>query len=410
MRIEIVAIGDEILKGMISNTNATFMSRALYEKGYQVTQHRVLSDELQVLKEGLEVALKHSDLVITTGGLGSTLDDHTRRIVAELFNSEFHLDQRVREDLHHRFGSQLLSLTDQATIPCKADPLLNTIGTAPGLVFKRGKTVLILLPGVPHEMQVMFTEQVLPLIQSTFPLLKKREFVPMHFCLLAESQVDPSLRELKEQFPLVEVGIYPAFGAVTVQLSSENRKQLNSFCQELKQRFAQHLFPSSSGKIAEAILQWFKEHDKRLALAESCTGGMIASLLTAIPGSSSYFLGSFVTYCDALKMNVLNVAPTVLQQEGAVSESTVRAMLQGVFARSAADFAIAVSGIAGPDGGSEEKPVGTVWAAIGQRGQLPEVGRLHLKGDRQKIILSSSNYLLGALWRKIAYGAPAFLK
>jgi nicotinamide-nucleotide amidase len=408
MHIEVVSIGDELLKGMIVNTNAAFISRALFENGYEVSRHSVFSDEPTILDKELRAALSRSSVIIATGGLGSTLDDHTRKIASILFNSEFAYNEMVAEDLKRRFGKDLETLNDQATCPSKATPLLNTVGTAPGLVFTESHKMLILLPGIPLEMQVMLTEKVIPLLQEHFPVQEKKRCVSLHCCLLTESKADPFLRKLQDRFPEVQVGIYPSYGEVTILLSSSHAEELRAFKEACEKQFATHLYTSPHHKLEEAIQNWFVRNGKTLSLAESCTGGMVASQIVSVAGASDYFLGSFVVYSDAWKQKLLGVSEQTLKEHGAVSEECAREMLAGVFRHSKADYAIAITGIAGPTGGSPEKPVGTVWAAIGQRGQEPAIGRFSLSGPRPKVIQASSRYVLGALFRKIAHGITPF--
>ncbi len=408
MHIELVAIGDELLRGTTINTNGAFLSRHLSEKGYQISRQTILSDDPVVLKEGLQEIRKRSSMVITTGGLGPTCDDRTREVLARLFSSEFQFNESIAADLKKRFGEQLTSLEDQATIPAKAKPILNRVGTAPGLIFTEDQKTWIILPGAPREMQEMFLNDVLPYLLKTHPSGVQKKSDQLHFSLLYESLVDPTLRILQEQYPQVEVGIYPAYGTLMVSMLSSQGYQLEQFRLALEKKFGPYLFQSMNGKIEEAVHAWFIQNKKTLALAESCTGGLMAAHLTALSGSSAYFFGSFVTYSNAMKTQILGVPESTIRQTGAVSKEVVTAMLDGVFKQSGADFAIAISGIAGPAGGSDQKPVGTMWAAIGERGKTPDIGTFIAKGDRQTRILSTTNNLLGALYRKVTKGIPAF--
>lgn len=407
MHIEIVSIGDELLSGMVVNINAAFMSKALFEEGYEVSRQSVFADDPLILDKELRSALSRSSVIIATGGLGSTFDDHTRKIAACLFDSECVYHEKVAQDLKSRFGEKLLSLKDQATIPEKATPLLNSIGTAPGLIFTSDKKMLILLPGVPLEMQTMFMEKVLPFLKEKMPVTKKH-FAQLHLCLITESAIDPFLRQLKKQYPDVHAGIYPFYGTVSLALRSTSKDQLKAFVEALTSRYASSVFSQKSPNIQEAIQEWFIRHRKFLALAESCTGGAISSQLVSVSGASEYLLGSFVTYSDIFKIRTLGVSENTLKTQGAVSEACVKEMLEGLFRNPEVDFAIAVSGIAGPLGGSPEKPVGTILAAIGEKGKPPDCGQFTITGSRTKIIQTTTNYLLGALWRKITQGVPAF--
>ncbi len=408
MNIEIISIGDELLKGRIINTNAAFLCRHLQQSGYHVARQTTLSDQSDLLAAGLREALSRSDLVISTGGLGPTLDDRTREIAAEIFDCDFHFDQRFADELKQRFGDRYHAVEDQARVPAKAALLPNRAGSAPGLLFSEGGKTLILMPGVPKEMEPMFLEQCLPLMEKKWPMKEKKAMVQLYFCLVYESLLDPHLRELSGRYPEVEAGIYPAHGTLCVSLLSANAEQLKRFQKELIQRFGNYNYYAPSGKIEEALLNWFVKNKKKAAFAESCTGGMIASHVTSVAGASDYFLGSFVVYSNEMKEEVLGVSRQTLLSKGAVSEEAVREMLAGIFKRTSADYAIAVSGIAGPTGGTEEKPVGTIWAAIGERGKSPDVGKFMSYGSRETIILMSTNFLLSALWRKVEKGIAAF--
>ena len=374
MIIELISIGDELLKGFIVNSNAAFLSRHLQQSGYSVVRQTTLPDESVSLTRGLKEAMQRADLVICTGGLGPTLDDRTRQIAAELFHSDFHFDQAIADDLKRRFGNMNVSIEDQATVPKKAKILHNRVGTAPGFVFAEAGKTLVLLPGVPKEMEPMFLDQALPMIQKQFPLKDKKASAQLSFCLIFESHLDPHLRELSKQFPTVEVGIYPAHGTLSVDLHASDKEELFLFKKALVDRFGDYQYKSQNGKIEEAIHSWFVQHKKKLAFAESCTGGMLSTHVTALPGASDYFLGSFVAYSNEMKEKALDVSKEMLNSKGAVSAEAVSEMLNGVFKKTSADFAIAVSGIAGPTGGTAQKPVGTVWAAIGERENLPTSG------------------------------------
>ncbi|MBI3236712.1 MAG: nicotinamide-nucleotide amidohydrolase family protein, partial [Chlamydiales bacterium] len=390
------------------NSNASFLSAHLTENGYQVVRQIALPDDPSLLQEGLEEIFRRRSLVITTGGLGPTCDDKTREIIAHLFSTDLIYREEVADDLKKRFGETLLSLKDQATIPESAKPILNRLGTAPGLLLsKEGKT-WILLPGVPQEMQEMFLQDLLPYLLKNHPPLHKKRSIKLYFSVLNESQIDPVLRLLKEEHPQVDIGIYPSYGALMLHLASADSAHLEMCRKTLAERFEPYLFDAPNGKIEEAIHAWFIANGKKLALAESCTGGAIAASLTAIPGASLYFLGSIVAYSNAMKQEILEVSHATLEKAGAVSQEAVLEMLQGVFAKTDADYAISISGIAGPDGGTAQKPVGTMWAAIGKRGEKPDVGTFFLRGNRQTRPLSAKSLLLGALYRKVTRGAPAF--
>ncbi|MGD0664924.1 MAG: nicotinamide-nucleotide amidohydrolase family protein [Rhabdochlamydiaceae bacterium] len=362
MSIEIVAVGSELLRGMIVNTNAAFLGRRLDEEGWTALRQTTLPDERSELCKGLKECLDRSSIVISTGGVGPTLDDITPQCAATLFSS-----------------------------PGK--PLKNRIGSASGVYFKEGKRMLFLLPGVPQEMEVMFDEEVLPML----PPQKKGHRVSLHFSMLRENDVDPFLREME-----FESGIYPSWGTLTVVLRGDDLAALERGKEKLKKQFHEHYYESPSGKLEEAIQEWMIRHKKTVACAESCTGGMISFQLTQIPGASNYFLGSLVTYSNHLKEKLLHVSPGTLKSEGAVSRETVHEMWKGVLQATGADFGVAVSGIAGPSGGTPDKPVGTVFYALGFKGSEPEIGTFHFKGPRSLVILRTTRRLLALIWEATA--------
>jgi len=370
--IEILAIGNEVLSGMTVNSNAAYLSQKLEHEGWDVVRHTVLPDDPGSITMGLQEALDRSTCVIATGGLGPTIDDLTLPCAENIFEGE------------------------PQEIP-------NRVGSALGLIFETEDKMLILLPGVPQEMQPMFEDTVLPYLHQELPIEEKRFQETLHLCLLKEMEVDPLLRELKKLYPKIDIGIYPAYGTLTLRLRSFDKAILQKIKNQIEDAFAKHLFPSKSGKIEEAIHDWFTAHKKTLACAESCTGGMIASKLTALAGASNYFLGSLVTYSNGLKEQLLGVSSETLKMKGAVSSETVREMLAGLLKRTGADWGIAVSGIAGPTGGTQDKPVGTVWCAIGQKGKEAVTGTFLAKGNRQTIILQAADKGLGLLWQNLRF-------
>lgn len=408
MRIEIVCIGDELLKGRIVNTNAAFIATQLVRAGYKIAQETTLSDARDSLRRGLEEALGRADLVIATGGLGPTLDDCTREVAAALFESGFHLDAHLEAQLKKRFTESAATIRNQATVPSKATLLPNPMGSASGLFFCEEKKALILLPGVPREMELMFIQSVLPLVSARWPLAGHRHSVQLHFCLLFEGLIDPLLRELSLRHPSVEIGIYPALGTLTVVLTAPSQEELERVQEALLNQFGAYHYTAPSGKIEEALLMACVHKGCTVAFAESCSGGNMAALVTSIPGASAYFLGSLVTYSNAMKQKLLGVRSDTLERYGAVSSQTVSEMCEGLLAQSGADYAVAVSGTAGPEGGSPEKPVGTLYAAIGKRGESPSTCRLLVPGNRATMMSITSHWMLGALWRHIEKGLPPF--
>ncbi len=373
MDIEIIAVGSEVLSGHTVNTNAAFLSQNLSSLGYVVSRHTTIRDDELEIERACKAAMERVSLVIVTGGLGPTLDDVTKKAVDKLFHKQISLK--------------------------------NTIGIAAG-VFYQGTSSVILLPGVPREMEAMFTIEVLPLLQEHFCLRSPCLRIGAHLCLLREVEVNPYLLDMQKQHPDVDIGIYPFQGSLWIEFSGPSKPTLEKMIYALEERFPTfYLGPYSA---AQAVHRECIARKKTLALAESCSGGAMAAALTAQPDASLYFLGSFVVYSNAWKERFLEVSRSTLQTSGAVSSEAVEQMIQGLFRETDADFAIAVSGILGPSGGSLQKPVGTVYLAIGERGQKTDIGRLKAPSDRASAIQWTVQTALSALWRRLVHGVFTF--
>lgn len=412
MTLEIISIGTEILSGYTVNTNAAFMGKQLLLAGFTVERQTVVADEYNILTESFKTALKRSKVVIVTGGLGPTLDDITKNVAADLFNSGYQYDESVAEDLRKRYGDNLATLMNQSTVPSKAIVIKNFVGTAPGFIFQGESSMLILIPGVPQEMESMMLRDVIPFLKKHLIGNHKTYDKSLQIFGLNESAVDPTLRALKEQYPLIEFGIYPSQGKVTVVMTSHQLDEpqalqaLDECFNILVSKFQAHYFSTKSGIIEEAILEAFKSRKLFLSVAESCTGGKISAKLVAISGASDYFLGGIVCYSNFLKTKLLSVSEKLLNEEGAVSEHCVSQMATSLIELTGSDYSLAISGIAGPTGGTSEKPVGTVFFAIGFKkiGSLePEVKvfKLNLKGTRVNILESASNMILFELYKSV---------
>lgn len=410
MKIEIVAIGDEVLKGSVVNGNAAFLSQELKKAGYLVDRHTVLPDNRPVMESALKEISDRSTIVITTGGLGPTIDDLTKSVLCKVFDSKLVFNDEIASDLKKRY-SNLSSLEEQSTLPAKGSFFINKLGTAPGLVFTKDGKVIIALPGVPREMEMMFVNDVLPYIQKHYPLQKKFFLEEIHLGFIPENPVDAFLKTLPAG--PVEFGIYPGYGILHVTFSvlansaDEAKKLIAPLKSKVEKEFSSHLFTSESGKIEGAIHHAFIERKKTLALAESCTGGAISAKLTAIPDCSLYFLGSIVSYSNDLKRDFLGVSSQILEKKGAVSKETVEEMVEGLLDRTSCDYAMAVSGIAGPSGGTPDKPVGTIYFAIAQRGQKIHAGKIMSRGRTRSLIIEySANIALFSLWRFLVHQNP----
>lgn len=398
MKISLVSIGDEILLGDILNTNSQFLSRELRRLGYIVSSHIVLKDDEKLLKGELRRLLEENDLVITTGGLGPTFDDKTKNVIADIFSLPIEYDREVFEDLKKRFKEDRY-VKSQAYVPKGAIVLKNELGTAPSFIVEGEGALLIALPGVPHEMERVFFS-LADYLRKKFPPEKVYK-EDLALVLLRENDVEPFLEELRSLGREVEIGIYPALALLRVSFKGK-REDVSFLKERFFKKFQDYILKEET--LLDSLKGELESKGERLALAESCTGGAVASFITKSPGASSYFLGAVVCYSNEIKRDVLGVSQETLEEKGAVSEETVSEMVRGIFNITDADYAIAISGIAGPGGGSVKKPVGTVCVAVAKRGEKVDRGVIHVPKDRGFIINYLVNFSLAVLYLRIRRG------
>ncbi|MDJ0652175.1 MAG: nicotinamide-nucleotide amidohydrolase family protein [Simkaniaceae bacterium] len=406
MTLEILSIGNELLSGHTINSNAAVIGQTLLPHGFFVEKVTLLPDEKALLKKGIEEAMERASFVIATGGLGPTGDDLTRAIIAEIFHTSLVRSDLVAANLIERFGKNLSTLEDQAMIPKGATVIPNPLGTAPGLIVE-GKATVFVLPGVPAQMEVMLPAVIAHLEKHC---TKLRYVEPLYLSLLSEQQLDPSLRLLEKENPDITIGICPSYGVLSVYVQGKDPQKIAAIRDQVAEKFKTHVFSTESKQIEKALHRWLVKHKKTLAAAESCTGGDLAARLTKQPGSSDYFLGSIVSYSNHLKETALGVSAKTLQARGAVSREVVLEMVAGVRKLSGADFAVAISGIAGPDGGAANKPVGTVWTALSTPDKTFS-GRIPLKGSirtRSSLIRYTVTYLLASFYRYLVHNIEPY--
>lgn len=370
MKISVISIGDELLKGSTINTNLAHIGQKLFEAGLLPLNSVTVPDSEAEMRDALEFSLSLCDVVITTGGLGPTADDVSKEIVASYFGKGFYEDEASKENIIERWKKLQRkdfpeSLLKQAQIIEGAEPLKNVTGTAPGIwldaVDKKGrKRLVVMLPGPPSELKPMFDNIVMPRIIARIdnPLKSKLFYVAD----TAESIVEANMQPLL--CPGLSVAYCASPGNVKLFLSSHDPALLNEKIAEVKQIFAQNILPEDCSLPVEHLIKLLREKNLKLATAESCTGGLIASEVTSIAGASDVFLGSVVSYSNDVKMSILGVKSETLAKYGAVSEQCATEMVEGVCKRLGADVAVAVTGIAGPGGGTKEKPVGLVFIAV----------------------------------------------
>ena len=389
MKAEIITIGDELLIGQVVDTNSAWMAQRLNEAGIALHQITSVHDDRQHILMALDEAFSRADIVFTTGGLGPTKDDITKHVLCEYFGTTLVEDPHVRAHIHELYKERpevLNRLTaTQWLVPQSATILPNRVGSAPIMLFEKicsplGRSLnsseaftkrLISLPGVPYEMQVAMTEQVLPYIEAKRRLGDKaREEVIHRTILLAgipESTLAIRIEDWEDALPqTMHLAYLPKDGTIRLRLSTYGEttaEEMDAQIAALLPLIADYVIAFEDKPLETILGELLKQQNATIATAESCTGGRLAAALNALPGSSAYFMGSVVAYANEVKEQVLGVEHDTLMQYGAVSEQTVRQMAEGVRRLMRTDYAIATSGIAGPDGGTEDKPVGTVWIA-----------------------------------------------
>ena len=408
MQAEIITIGDEILIGQIIDTNSAWMAQQLNAIGIQVKQISSVADHPTDITVALTLASGRADLVLITGGLGPTKDDVTKQTLSAYFGCGLRRDPNVLahvEAIFSRSNRPMLEINrKQADVLDKSDVLFNNMGTAPGMWMTHNEKSFIIMPGVPFEMKHIMQEQVLPRLLQ----MEGRQPLWHHTLLtagLGESFLAEKIADIEGALPAhIHLAYLPKPGLVRLRLTASGdnldalKQETDTIANRLRERLGDHFLADEDTKLEILLRDFMQQRALRLATAESCTGGNIARLITALPGSSSMFEGGAVTYSNAVKMALLGVEAETLDIHGAVSEQTVREMALGAQTRFDVDYAIAVSGIAGPDGGTAEKPVGLVWIAVA--GKTDVVAQRFLFGqDRAINIERSSMAALFMLWR-----------
>ncbi|MCU0442070.1 MAG: competence/damage-inducible protein A [Bacteroidia bacterium] len=374
MKAEIITIGDEILIGQIIDTNSSWLGQELSKLGIAVVHRTSVSDNRKAIVDALNAAKQRADIIIMTGGLGPTKDDITKHTLAEYFGSELTLNQEVLDWVTKIFRMRKLPMIDtnrnQALVPSNCEVLFNKTGTAPGMWFDIDGKIFISMPGVPFEMKSIFETHCIPKLQKRFelPVIIHRTILT---CNIGESFLAKKIEQLENDLPPhIKLAYLPSVGMVRLRFSGSHthyatlKNEIDVIIEHLYEIVGEYIYGEENDTLEKNIGLLLKGKNKTVSTAESCTGGYIAHLITSVPGSSAYYHGSIICYANDVKINELGVSPEVLNTVGAVSEACVLQMAQGVRAKLKTDYAIATSGIAGPDGGTAEKPVGTVWIAV----------------------------------------------
>ncbi|MDB5193152.1 MAG: CinA family nicotinamide mononucleotide deamidase-related protein [Segetibacter sp.] len=403
----IITIGDELLIGQTIDTNSAWMAQELNAIGIWVKRRVAVGDVRDEIWNALTEESKHSQIVLITGGLGPTADDITKPLLCEYFSGRLVVDEGALQNVKNIFERiikrpMLESNLKQAEVPDVCRVIQNKRGTAPGMWFDKNDVVFISMPGVPHEMKGMMTDYVLPAFQEKYSLP-----AVVHRTLLTagvgESYLAERIKEFEQALPPnIKLAYLPNYGLVKLRLTGTGSDvdaitdETESLFWQLQDLLADVMVINEDKPLEEAIGRMLTDRGKTLATAESCTGGFISSLITAIPGSSNYFMGGVVSYDNNIKQNVLGVPKKILEEKGAVSEETVIEMVKGIKRLMLTDYAIAVSGIMGPGGGTDEKPVGTVWIAVSGKGETV-CQKFNLRFDRKRNIELTATNALNAL-------------
>lgn len=408
MKSAIITIGDEILIGQVTDTNAVWISKNLNKIGIQVGEMVTVSDDAGQITSTLDRYIGKYDLLIMTGGLGPTTDDITKPTLAAYFNSQMVTHPEIQEKIityfKERGRSMIESNLKQADVPDACRVLINNHGSAPGMWFEKEGTILISLPGVPYEMKGLMEDHVLPelISRNSVPHVVHRTIMTQG---VPESYLAAMLADWEKALPAcVKLAYLPRPGIVRLRLSvvdkcaSEAEQLLEVIIDKLLDIIPQHIFGYDDITLEESLGELLRDRKLTLSSAESCTGGNIARMITSVPGSSAYYSGSVIAYANRIKSEVLGVDPDLIEKKGAVCKEVVEQMASGVRDLLGTHAAISTSGIAGPDGGSDEKPVGTTWICV-QYGDESYAKQYRFGGSRERIIDQASHSALQLLRR-----------
>lgn len=406
MNATLITIGDEILIGQVMDTNSVWIAQKLNEIGIWVSDKKTLGDDAEAIISALEQSLERNNLVLITGGLGPTKDDITKKTIADYFHKSLIFHEPTWENMLEILKIFKRTPNESHRIQCfmpeNTKILSNKVGTAPGMWFEENGKIVVSMPGVPFEMKYLMEHHVLPSLKAKFC-----KDIIIHKTIrtagAGESEISAKLESFEENLPSnISLAYLPDFGQVRLRLTAKGQneseliQEINQLTHSINEILGNIIYGYDDENLEKSIGRRLVAQNKMMVCAESCSGGYISHLITQNSGSSAYFKGSFVTYSNDMKMNILGVNKDTLEKHGAVSESTVIEMLDGALEKSKADVGIAISGIAGPDGGTDQKPIGTIWIAIGNL-EVKKTFELHLFKERIKNIQYSSTIALNQL-------------
>ncbi len=407
MDISIIVIGDELLIGQVTDTNSGWIARHITPYGWKVKTVRVVADDADDIKHAISESFAQTDVILMTGGLGPTKDDITKQTLCDYFGGELVLDEATRQNVNMIFEKRHLVMNEltarQAMVPSSCRVIQNEVGTAPLMWFERDGKVLVSMPGVPHETETMMERAVIPQMIKHFNSnvdIEYRTFVVIDY---TESALAGKLDDFERNLPpYIHLAYLPRPGIIRLRLSGIHPNQQLLETDMARQSAMLHdilgeaIICDGDHTLPEIIGNMLKQKGLTLSTAESCTGGNIAHVITEVPGSSEYFVGSVVSYCNRVKHDLLAVPQDVLDTAGAVSEPSVAQMVRGVSSLLSTDCAVSTSGIAGPGGGTAQKPVGTVWMAA-KCGNEVVTFCGHFPGNRSRVIDRATTEVLKLL-------------
>ncbi|MEJ6951636.1 competence/damage-inducible protein A [Natronospora cellulosivora (SeqCode)] len=405
MIAEIISIGTEILLGDIVDSNSQYIARILTAYGYDIHYISSVGDNPGRLKKTLEQALKRADLIITTGGIGPTDDDITREIISEVSGKPLKINNKILEKLELFFKKRGYPMPEnnkkQSFLPEGAKTLNNDVGTAPGILLEHKGKIIVSLPGVPREMKDIFNNELIPKVLS-----KNKEKIKsrvLNFFNIGESSLEEKIKDILDQQSNPSMALYAGEGEVRIRLTAKAKSEkkieelLNNTENIIREQVDEFIYGVDEKNIASALSSLLSKSNYKLAVAESCTGGLVGNRITDFSGSSDYFLGGFIVYSNQAKINQLNVSKDVIEKYGAVSPETAGEMAENIREIMKADIGISLTGIAGPGGGSKEKPVGLVYLALSYENNT-EIYKLNLTGNRKRNKWMSSQFALYYLY------------
>lgn len=389
MNIEVIAIGDELLIGQTINTNASWIGSVMAEAGGTVEFSTVIQDQEKAIIDAVQRAMDRVDVVIVTGGLGPTKDDITKHTLCKFFNTTLEIDQDVLAHVKAFFdrrGRKMLDVNiQQAAIPVGAKVLKNDQGTASGMLFEENGKMLASFPGVPYEMKHLVKDRLLPILQERFEM-KSMYHQTIYAQGIGESYLAERIEDLENEIREEGIGLayLPSPGLVRLRLTSdkteEKKERIEYFLNQISERLPTYVFGREAG-LSRKVGELLRERKMTVGTAESCTAGSLASEFVKVSGASEYFYGSFIAYTNELKQRLLDVREVDLKSVGAVSEEVVKQMAENGRVKLGVDYCLSLSGVAGPNGGSDEKPVGTVWIGLASKEKV--IAKRFVFGDQR---------------------------